>query len=422
MRPFQGLWGLAVLWLWVPTIVQAQHVTPAQDPVSIRQKHEAQTFRPDFSSEQLIRQCLENPNPYLVARTLQEAPAPFWQNLKHNQKIIMKCLLHAHQVVRSTAIVRLAEFPSSRTASTVKPALKDPDPLIRAVAATLALRGGDKSAPLSCFEEILKNPGRGMPFGIDSQVRIPVTPADAYRAWVPLANPLVLHLCKAYPWTTPLGDEAFQRNLGKEVARNPVLIATLLGRTPYRDPYSYRQVICDAFRFAGPKVIPCLQEGLRSPDWCVRENAARACGAMKDSRLVPDLVAALDTDWASVHRTIAWALGEIQAPGTLPVLYRLYAVAKSAEQTEFGHHRSKPSGDFLTRLAALSSTLKEMKLAKPPKFDGYFSDSRIVVTLAAIAKFGPERSLEFYRILTQSNDSYSRQEATLQLERSAAFQ
>jgi HEAT repeat protein len=215
--------------------------------------------------------------------------------------------------------------------------------------------------------------------------------------------------------------------LGRSLLRHPDAADVLLAATK-RDPQTLGEVSFAqaVFKHAGAPMLPVLHKALASPDRVVRSNAARACGAIAHPSSVSHLIKALDLESGLARASIVWALGELKATESLPLLAKLYVDARNDEKRRAGsgfraaQAQAEVRGhyDSIRDLEAVRSDWDELKAAAAPKPTDPRRDEELLEPrhiLEAVRKIGPAASQDFYRALAGEKDIEGRREAALQL-------
>jgi HEAT repeat protein len=145
---------------------------------------------------------------------------------------------------------------------------------------------------------------------------------EAAKALAELADPgtldALLRACEDEFWSV-------RSHAAWGIARigGPLAVEGLLVR--FNDPImEVRDEAVSAMASLGAVTVDRLISALKDERWRVREHAAKACGLIKDPRMVPPLVAALRERDGAVKSAAAEALGRIADAQAVPVLLKLF--------------------------------------------------------------------------------------------------
>lgn len=386
---------------------------------------DAEQRKPVIKTPDDLAAALKDQNPFYRANAIgalmglkRPLPAAFFP-------LVSSQLMDATLRVRSTALYIVTLFPDdNKVVPLLLASLNDSNRQIRALAALdLARRGKLPNV------QLLKQQFEGCdrlgeyPYGAKYSIGIEGTCDRLFEAIAPHATPEVFAVLIQFPLSTEYDHEkTIFPALGKSLRRYPAAADILLkARDADRDTRQ-RDFARDVFQAAGKELLPKLHAALKSDDRVIRSNAARACGAIGDASSVAPLIKAVDLESGISRASIVWALGELKAKESLPVLASLYAEAKRDEQHQerSGAYGSQQAAavssqyERLSNLEALSAEWDELKAATlAPPIDPVNQEELLQPEhlLEAVAKIGPEWSQEFYRMLAAAKDSFARGEA-----------
>ncbi len=396
------------------------HLNPVAEQLA-----DAEQRKPVIKTPEDLAAALKDKNPFYRANAIgallglkRPLPVAYFP-------LVSSQLSDATLRVRSTALYIVTLFPDdNKVVPLLLASLNDSNRQIRALAALdLARRGKLPNV------QLLKQQFEGCdrlgeyPYGAKSSIGIQGTCDRLFEAIAPHATPEVFAVLIQFPLSTEYDHEkTIFPALGKSLRRYPAAADLLLkARDADRDT-PQRDFARDVFQAAGKELLPKLHTALKSDDRVIRSNAARACGAIGDASSVAPLIKAVDLESGLSRASIVWALGELKAKESLPVLASLYAEAKRDEQHQerSGAYGSQQAAavtsqyERLSNLGALSAEWDELKAATlAPPVDPVNQEELLQPEhlLEAVAKIGPEWSQEFYRMLAAAKDSFARGEA-----------
>lgn len=337
--------------------------------------------------------------------------------------------------LRSTALYFVTKFDDDKqVVPLLKAQLDKSDRLMRTLAVVeLARRGHLASEKL--LSEIIESDrgGENYPFGAKSSIGVAVSRDGLIEVLASRADSVVFRLLLKNPPTFQVGykeSEQLFAQLGESLRRDPSSADVLLNaRDPAEHHIKRRDFARDVFLAAGKPLLPRLHAALQSDDRVIRSNAARGCGAIADPSSLQPLLKAIDLESSLSRASIVWALGRLKSAEALPLMAKLYAEAKVAQQREsqanprYSQQVSAVTSQYqrianLESLTAEWNELKESALSPVvnPRHEELLRPEHI---LEAVAAIGPEMSQEFYRALAASPDSTNRDEAAEHLSAAA---
>lgn len=404
-------------------IVKELHAEVIADP-SLELIEQAKRIRFKIGSPDELTEHLMSPNPYIRARALASVFREIQRGDNGYTPIVLGSLDDPHPRVRTTCIGLLSRSQDPAVIEALEPLLADPDPAIRAVAATSMARLG-KMPDLSYFKEIFESRYRYtyLGIGVNAQFSTNTDRIGTYRALVSHANREVFELMLQYPLPTDNYEprQEILKELGISLSKKPEAGRALLSA------YSPEQVrfASAVMGYAGKAILPELHEALKSKDRVVRSNAARGCGAIKDPSSIPHLIKALDLESGLSLASIVCALGELKADEAMPYMTDLYIDARNDEKRrQASGYRGAQSGDemashyvSLRNLDSISSDWDELKAAEPKPIDPRRNEDLLKPShiLEAVGKIGPMAAQEFYRAIAGEKEADARREAAIHL-------
>jgi len=380
-----------------------------------------------------LKSYMQDDNPYFRAKVLSKMMGSKIIEQEETIALLAEQLDDPELRVKATALFVIVHARrSSEIIPFLKKLTKDKHAYIRALA-TIELCKCGVLAEMSNIREIVQRRSWGnFPFGANSSVGVTVNIEALYAAIAPLAKEEHLELMLQHPIST---DDYEPRNqvfeaLGKAVVVHPELASPLLlAYTEDRDPgpnsnYGAARFAQRAFEYAGKPILPVLHEALKSKNRIIRSNAARGCGAIKDSSSIIPLINALKLESGLSRASIVWALGELKAEQALPELAKLYIDARNDSKLRAGsgfrgaqcQAQNQSHYTSLRSIDSLSGEWNELKdLDKPKPIDPIANEWLLSteIILNAVKKIRPEASQKFYRKLAGEKDTTARQEAAL---------
>lgn len=310
----------------------------------------------------------------------------------------------------------------------LKARLEDTDSAVRALAILELARRGQltdtRQLQVLSYARL-----SGYPFAARSSIGVDFSASQVCAAIAPHATPEVFEwLLKKSPKFNngDLAKSVFP-DLAKSLRRHPQAIDVLLkARVTRRQGTSLHEFVRNVFLHVGPAALPMLHKALRSDDRIVRSNAARVCGAIKDESSIQPLLQAVDLESGLSRASIVWALGELKAKSSLPVLVSLYASAQANEQRANAANRyggqqavaGRPRSVRISHLESLAEDWGQLTVSVlSPMIDDIAQEEVLLPQhiLDAVRKIGPEYSQDFYRALASSKDATARATAAKQL-------
>lgn len=374
-------------------------------------------------------------NPFVVA----EAIMTLRKKLTPEQvPLVAKFLDSKTLELRSTAVDRLYRSDLPEAARELRRVLNDRNASISGLVALALIKLHNEPLPMKQLEELLDPSTQYGNLRIGStgvQGSGPYTPNVLYAIGQQpeKIDANVLKLLLRFPPVFRAYDheELTFPGIAAAVKANPELARLLLNeaRNTRTGGSTNRDFARDVFRFTGPEALPILHEALKSEDRVVRANAALGCGAVGNPESTQQLLAALDLESGLSKGAIVWALGELEAVGSIERLTELYLEARVVEKLRYAsgmqfaqagavNQQQRRELASLENLRADWDELKARKDAVGAPADPRHSEPLLSpqMVLQALAKIGPERAQRFYRsVAADDQDSTGRFEAARML-------